>query len=38
MAFQMCGLTEEKVSEMILKYEPAPEARKCGQLLIDGKL
>ena len=33
----MAGLTTEKVIETIEKYEPAPEARKNRQMLIDGK-
>ncbi|XP_045102897.1 inactive phospholipase C-like protein 1 isoform X1 [Portunus trituberculatus] len=32
----MAGLTTEKVIETIEKYEPAPEARKNRQMLIDG--
>lgn len=33
----MAGLTTEKVIETIEKYEPAPEARKNRQMLIDGE-
>ncbi|KAG7166519.1 Inactive phospholipase C-like protein 2-like [Homarus americanus] len=32
----LAGLTSDKVAEMIEKYEPAPEARKNRQMLIDG--
>ncbi|XP_063585397.1 inactive phospholipase C-like protein 2 [Penaeus indicus] len=32
----LAGLTSEKVLEFIEKYEPAPEARKNKQMLIDG--
>lgn len=34
---QLAGLTTEKVIETIEKYEPAPEARKNRQMLIDGE-
>ncbi|XP_069947731.1 inactive phospholipase C-like protein 1 isoform X1 [Cherax quadricarinatus] len=32
----LAGLTSDKVMELIEKYEPAPEARKNRQMLIDG--
>ncbi|XP_068201247.1 inactive phospholipase C-like protein 1 isoform X1 [Palaemon carinicauda] len=32
----LAGLTSENVAEIIEKYEPAPEARKNKQMLIDG--
>lgn len=33
---QMSDLTQEKCMEIINSYEPMPEARENGQLLIDG--
>jgi hypothetical protein len=33
---QMSDVTQEKCMEIINRYEPMPEARENGQLLIDG--